>query len=107
MPPANTVRGTPTGIKLDNGHSTKAAGSRNPTISFWEITVKPPPLEGGDPIPTTTMHNIQWRSKAPQALIDSGNCVITAAYDPGLYTDILAVLNVEDSWTVKFPDGST
>ena len=107
MPPTLSTRGTPAGIKMDNGHSTKLSCARSQTLSFWEVTVKPPSMIGGDPIPTTTMHNVTYRSKAPQALIDSGNCVVTAAYDPNVYDQLLQYLNVEDSWTIRFPDGST
>lgn len=105
--PAPTVRQTPTGIKLDDGYSTKVTFGRDPDMSVWEKTVKPPGIDGGDAIDTTTMHNTSWRTMAPRSLRTLTEHTFTAAYDPLIYTQILAVLNINDQITVRFPDGST
>lgn len=107
MPPSTTTRQTPSGIKLDDGFSTKIAPAADPDVSFWEKTVQPPGIDGGDAIDTTTMHNITWRTMAPRALKTLTECSVTAAYDPNLYNSILSLINLETSWTVRFPDGST
>lgn len=104
--PSHTNRSTPVGIKMDDGHSTKIAFALDPDISFWEKTVTPPGLDGGDPIETKTMHNTRWRTKSPKALVDMTEVSATVAWDPAVYTQILAILNVEGSITVHFPDGS-
>ena len=106
MPPATTTRQTPNGIKMDDGFSTKLACAADPDIAFWEKTVQPPGLDGGDAIDTTTMHNVTYRTMAPRQLVTMTASEITAAYDPVLYTSILNILNVETSWTCHFPDGS-
>lgn len=105
--PSASIRGTPAGIRLRDGFSTKIAFKRNLTISFWEKSVKPPGLDGGDAIETSTMHNITWRTMTPRSLVTMKEAKVTAAYDPNLYNNILALLNINDEITVKFPDGST
>ena len=105
--PVAGTRSDPTGIKLDDGYRTLVAFSANPAISFWEKSITPPGLDGGDPIDTTTMHNDRWRSMAPRALITMTEFEMEAAYDPVLYDDMLDLLNVNTTVTVIFPDGST
>lgn len=105
--PATTARVTPAGIKLDDGYSTQLAFSLDDNISFWEKTVQPPGVDGGDPIPTSTMHNTTYRTFAPSALISLTPCNTTAAYDPEVYNQIIAITNRRGSVTVHFPDGST
>lgn len=104
--PTTTARQTPVGIKLDDGYSTKIAFARRPAVSFWEKTVQPPGMDGGDAIDTTTMHNTLWRTMSARALITLTESSTTVAYDPRVYTDILTLLNQEGSVTCHFPDGS-
>ncbi len=105
--PSTTARQTPAGIKIDDGFSTKIAFARAPTVSFWEKTVKPPGLDGGDPVDTNTMHNVAWRTKSPRQLKTMTESTTMAAYDPAVYTQIVELINKEGSITVHFPDGST
>lgn len=105
--PTPTARGTPSGIKLDDGYQTFITFASHPTIGFWEKQVTPPGLDGGDEIDTTTMHNVRWRTRSPRALITMTNSSLTAAYDPALYTTILTLINFETTVTVRFPDGTT
>jgi hypothetical protein len=105
--PTPTTRQTPTGIRLTDGFSTKFCPKSNPTISFWESTVTPPGIDGGDEIDTTTMHNTTWRTRDSRALRTLTEAQCKAAYDPVIYTDILTLVNLNDEWTVRFPDGST
>lgn len=105
--PTPTARQLPTGIKLDDGYRTTICPAADPDISFWEKAVTPPGIDGGDEIDTTTMHNSDWRSRASRALKTLTEASVTAAYDPNLYTSILALINLETTYTVHFPDGST
>lgn len=104
--PATTARQTPAGIKLDDGYSTKIAFERDPDVSFWEKTVQPPGIDGGDAIDTTTMHNAAWRTMAARALKTLTECSVVAAYDPNVYNNILNLINAEGSITIHFPDAS-
>lgn len=107
MPPTTTTRQTPSGIKLDDGFPTKIACAADPDFSMWEKSVKPPGLDGGDQIDTTTMFNATYRTFAPRQLKTMTECSGSSAYDPVVYTQGLALINVETSWTVRFADGST
>lgn len=107
MPPTTTVRQTPAGIRLTDGFSTKIAFAADPDVSFWEKDVKPPGIDGGDAIQTSTMHNVKWRTMASRALRTLTECTTTVAYDPNVYNNITALINVEGAITVHFPDGST
>jgi hypothetical protein len=105
--PVTTTRGSPAGQKLKDGFSTKIAFASNPTIEFWEKTVQPAGMDGGEPIDQTTMHNIAWRFTRPRALKTLTVHTTKAAYDPDFIPDIFALINREDSVTDIFPDGST
>jgi hypothetical protein len=105
--PTPTVRPAPFGYKLDDGWQSFITLSADTDICFWEKTIKPPALDGGDPVDTTTMHNDVWRGRSPRSLITMDPVTINAAYDPKLYTAILSILNVETTITVTFPNGDT
>ena len=105
--PVPTVRQSPGGIKLDDGYQTLVTFASDPDIEFWEKTVQPPGIDGGDAIDTTTMHIDEWRTMAARALKTLTESSLTVAYDPILYTSILALINVETTITITFPDGST
>lgn len=102
-----TARGTPAGTMLEDGHPTLIAFAANPTVAFWEKTVQPPGMDGGDAIDQTTMHNETYRTFASRALATMTEMTVTASYDPALYEDILDLINVEGSITIHFSDGST
>lgn len=105
--PSPTARGTPTGIMLERGYSTKITFAANPTVSFWEKSIQPPGVDGGDAIDITTMHSVTWRNMAPASLKTLSECSVTAAYDPNLYNQALDLVNVETTVTITFPDAST
>lgn len=105
--PAPTVRQSPAGIKLDNGHQTLVTFSLDPDLEFWEKTITPPGVDGGDAVDTTTMHNTIWRTKAPRTLKDLTDMSIVGAYDPVMYTRAVTLVNRKQTITVTFPDGST
>lgn len=105
--PTPTARATPDGVFLDDGFSTLVTFASNPNINFWEKVVQPPGVDGGDPIETSTMHNTTWRTMAARSLLTLTPFTITAAYDPHVYTDIIALINVPDTITVTFSDTDT
>lgn len=107
--PATTTRQTPAGIHLDEGFSTKIAFSLDPDVSLWEITVQPPGVDAGDPINTTTQHNVTWETMAARALKKLTDGTVKCAYDPNVYNNVIDNLIGKDtgSITVRFPDGST
>lgn len=106
--PSTTALGTPTGIKLKDGYSTRLAFSLNSSIELWVKSIQPPALDGGDMIDQTTMHNNQWHTGAARSLIMMGQATMKCAYDPNTYTSLLSLLNAKTgSVTYQFPDGST
>lgn len=107
MAAPTTARSTPVGVALRDGHSSKIAFQADPDVSFWEKSVKPPGIDGGDPIETSTMHNTTWRTMAPRSLRTATPLTVVAAYDPRVFDQIVALVNVETGITVHFSDGST
>jgi len=105
--PVTTARGTPVGVNLGDGFSTKIAFSLDADILLWEKTVQPTGLDGGDMIDVTTMHNVTYRTMRPRALITLTEHTFVAAYDPVVYDQIIAILNVEGDITLHFPDTDT
>lgn len=102
-----TARTTPAGTHLDDGFSTKIAFAADADVSFWEKTVKPLGFDGGDFIDTTTMFNATWRTKAPRSLITGTVVTGTAAYDPIVLDQIVALLNVNGWITIHHPNTDT
>jgi hypothetical protein len=105
--PTPSARVSPAGIKLKDGFKTVITFAADTDISLWEKNVTPPGIDGGDAVAQTTMHNVTWRTMAPRQLKTLTDFKVTAAYDPAVYTQILAIVNVETTVTVTFPDGST
>lgn len=101
------TRVTPTGTKLTDGYPTKIAFEADTNVTFWEKAVTPPGVDGGDKIDQTTMFNATWRTYAARSLKELTDGSITVAYDPKVYDEIVALVNVETEITVKFSDLST
>lgn len=99
--------GTPAGLKMEDGYRTTIEFSENTTVSLWEKEVTPPGVDGGGEIDTTTMRNDEWRTKAAKALKTLTEGTVSAAYDPQVYDQIMAMVNVNQAITVTLPDGST
>ena len=102
-----TARQAPDGLELEDGFPTTIAFQADPNVAFWEKTVTPPGLDGGDAIEQTTMHNTQFRTFASRSLITMTEMSVKAAWDPTLYDSILDLINVEGSITVHFSNGDT
>ena len=73
---------------------------------FKEVEVTPPGIEGGDPINVTTMRNVTWETMAFQKLKTMAESSMSAQYDPKLYTEIDAMINLNQLITLTFPDAS-
>lgn len=95
------------GFKLDDGRVALIAFASNNSLLIWEKEVQPPGIDNGDDIDTTTMWNEDFRTHMPRQLNDLTEHTIVAAYDPCVYTDLLALTGVCDNITVYFPDNST
>lgn len=105
--PSATSRVTPSAIPLCDGFSTLFTFAADTDLEIYEVTVQPPGIDGGDPIDSTTMHNSAWRTMCPRQLKTMTEFQITGSYDPIIYTNLDALINVETTGTVTFPDGST
>lgn len=105
--PTATTREVPAGLMLRDGFSSLITLAADADISFWEKAVTPPGIEGGEAIPQTTMHNVLWRTSIPRKLLTLTTFSCTAAYDPAVYDQIKAILNVHTTITVQFADGTT
>lgn len=105
--PTPTARTTPTGSRLDDGYQTLITFATEPAVKLWEKTVTPPGIDGGDPIDTTTQHNEEWKTQDAPGLKMMTGSSFTAAYDPAVFDDIVALINVHTTITITFPDGST
>lgn len=105
--PVATARGTPTGVLLRDGYQSLITFASNPTVAFFEKTVTPPGMDGGDPISQTTMHNVLVRTKAPRYLHEVTDTQTMVAYDPCVWDEIYALINTVTTITIHFPDGST
>jgi len=93
--------------RIDDGHPTLMTFAEDASISLWEKSVTPPGVEGGGENDTTTMHNSIWRTKSPKQLKTLTPASATAAYDPAVYDEIIAMLNVNQAITITFADAST
>ncbi|KKN23034.1 hypothetical protein LCGC14_0909050 [marine sediment metagenome] len=106
--PAVVARTEATGIKLRDGFASNIAFESNANVSFWEKTVQPPGVDGGDAIDTTTMFNAAYRTSAARSLASLTDAAVTAAYDPLVVSEILSLVNDDTgSITIHWPEGST
>jgi hypothetical protein len=96
----------PAGIKMEEGHPTIVTISANTTVSFWEVSVKPPGIDGGDAIDTSTMQNLAWRTFAARVLKTLTEASVTAQYNVAGIQQILAITNQPATVTIHFPGGA-
>lgn len=94
-------------MRLDDGWQTLLTCAAAPNIALYEKTVQPPGVIGGGANDTTTMHNEVWRTKSPKHLKELSDANMNCAYDPAVIDDIIAQVNVNQLWTVTYPDGSS
>lgn len=105
--PPVTVRVVPGAgsYKIPDGFKSEITFASSPGAYFWEIDPKPPAIDGGEAIDTTTQLNVAWRTMAPQSLKKLDSIPIKVAYDPDIINPLLTVLinNRFDSVTIRFP----
>ena len=99
------ARETPVGYMLEHGFKALVTLEIDPDISFWEKTVKPPGLDGGEKIDITTMHNLLWKTYAAQKLMEATDMTGTCAYAPEVLEQIKSVINVATMVWIMFSDG--
>jgi len=96
--------------KLTDGFGTtisfSTAGSGVVT-NLYETGVTPPGLSGGGAIDHSTMENSTYRTYVPRNLIGGSPASFVGGYDPQLLDDILSAVNVNQEFTITFPDNST
>ena len=105
--PVVTARITPPHPHLNEGYQTLMAFEKAPAASLWEQSIEPPGPDTGEKIPTTTMFNQRWRTFWPPALIEMTDGSCKGGYSPHAYQDLLAILGINQSVTVHFPNGDT
>lgn len=107
--PTPTATGTPDGLPLEDPFPTVLVFSLLPTASFWEHSVTPSSVDGGEPLRRTNMRNIFHHTKAPRTLIEHGDVQANVFFDPNLWNQIVTSLvnRKGGSATVRKPDGST
>lgn len=92
--------------RIEDGFPTTIAFEEAPAVEFYEKEVSPPGMEGGGANDITTMQNTAWRTRSPKQLKTLSECTLVAAYDPVVYNDIVAMMNVNQEITITFPDDS-
>ena len=108
--PTPTTRVTPTGQPMRDGFGTWGTlitFASDANVTFWEKGVQPPGIDGGDNIEASTMHNVNWRTFGVPGLKTLTDGSTRVAYDPSVFDEIVALINVEDTITVTFPNGDT
>lgn len=86
-----------------------AAGSSDATMLtlMEEKEVTPPGISGGGANDASTMRNETWRTMSPKSLRTLSPATFTVAWDPALYDEMVAMINVNQLITITFPDGAT
>ena len=107
--PVTSTRILPSGAqKLKDGYQSFIVPSSNPGFRFWEKSVQLPGIDGGEKIDITTMHNSIWRVNAARSLKTLTPLQISGGHSPSVTAgDIQALINVNQSWTVRCPNGDT
>jgi hypothetical protein len=90
---------------MRKGYQSLLTFNADPNVLIWEKGVQPPGMDGGDAIDASTMHNVDWRTMFPQALITLTEATCRGAWKPALYTELLALINVETTVTCWFSNG--
>jgi hypothetical protein len=92
---------------MPDGFKTTLTFASKPGIALWEQSIKPPSIDGGGPIPTTTMLNVRVRTQRAKKLYTYSAVSGSFAFDPDVMIDIIALVNAEQAITLTWPDGST
>lgn len=102
----HTPRETPSGTAFDGGYQSLITFAADPDVEFWETAVGAPGIDGGDPIPTTTMHNTALHTAAPQHLKKLTPFQVVGRLGSGTVDQMEALINVNGWITITWPDGT-
>lgn len=106
--PPTTARLTPTGYKTPEGYKSTIALTGYPGLDFWEMDPKPPDMDGGEPIDTSTQHNERYHTFASRTLIRVGIAASKCAFDPDIMGTIPVIINDRSgAFTIRFPTNAT
>jgi hypothetical protein len=95
------------GTMLSDGFSTTITLTTSDLTFMEETKVKPPGVDGGDPIPRTTMLNTAVRTQKPPKLKSFTPVKVTARYDPQILAEAITACNINQEIVVTHPDGQT
>lgn len=93
--------------KLKDGFSTTVGFAQDSSVLLYEKEVTPVGLDGGGVIDITSMRNTTYRTFAEKSLVTVTEGSFTALYNPAVYDEILAMINVNQLITITEPDLST
>lgn len=102
----HTARVSPTGDRFDEGYQSLIAFAADSNLTFWETIVGAPGIDGGDPIPTTTMHNTALRTMAPHQLKTLTPFQVQGKFNGNTIDQVYALININGWITVTWPDGT-
>lgn len=94
---------------LTNGFSTTAtfgSMSTSATGDFEVVDLKPFGIDGGSKIDVTTMSSSGRKRFVPQSLYEITPMELTLACETTFLTAVLANVNVSQTITINFPDGT-
>lgn len=105
-PTPNTNRTTNASARMiGEGYQVLIVLDGDPDIEFEEQEVTPPSLMMDEFIDRTTNHNAAVRTKQPSSLYDVGPITATVTYDAMVLNSIKAIIGVNTTCTVVFPNG--
>lgn len=93
--------------RIDDGFSTTIEFAADSDVQMWEKEITPPGISGGGANDTSTMRNSVWRTLAPKQLKTLTECSFVASYDPIIFSEIVALCQVNTLITITFADGAT
>jgi len=102
----HTDRVTPTGTAFDEGYQSLITFAADPDLDFWEQAVAGPGIDGGEPVPTHSMHNTSFRTRAPRNLKELTPFQCSGKFASGTPDQVDALINTNGWVTVKWPDGT-
>lgn len=92
---------------LEDGFVALVSFGADPDIELWEMSVKPPGVQGGEFIPQTTMWNEVFRTFKPRSLKTIPDMTFKFAYDPACRDSIDALVNEETNVGIAFSNDDT
>ena len=105
--PTQVALHTPTGQAMPEGYIARIVCSLLPTAPFWVISMKPGGVDGGDPIPYTTQHNLIVETQRAPVLIKAVMTECKVAYNPNFLDKLQDnLINKEGTISEYWPNGN-